>query len=59
MKKQYILTEEEVTEAIRKLKELRMASLMCRDAGDSEFNREFYLKAKGFEQALQVLGIVK
>lgn len=58
MKKQYVLSEKEVHEAISRMRELRHAALLCRDAEDKEFNREFYLMAKGFEDALRILGLV-
>ena len=59
MQKQYVLSEKEVNKAMDRLRELRMASLMCRDVDDKEYNRKFYLMAKGFEEALRVLGMIK
>ncbi len=58
MRKQYILTEDEVRKLDARLKEMRHIALLCRDAGDTEGNKEWYLKAKGFEEALQMLGLV-
>lgn len=59
MRKQYILTESEIRQAIDRMYELRKISLSCRDAGDTEANREFYLMAKGFEEALRMLGAIQ
>lgn len=56
MKKQYVLTEAEVREAMNRLSELRSIALMNRDAGDEEGSSEFYFRAKGFEDALVTLG---
>lgn len=58
MKKQYILTEKEVEKALERFKELKMNAMLCRDAMDMNSNREFYLRAKGFEDALKTLGII-
>lgn len=58
MRKQYILEEAEVFKARDRLKELKHIALLCRDAADTEGNREWYLKAKGFEEALQMLGLI-
>lgn len=58
MHKQYILTEAEVRKARNRLSEMRKIALMSRDAGDSRDNLEWYLKAKGFEEALKMLGII-
>lgn len=57
MFKQYVLSEAEVKKAKARLKEIRHISLLCRDAQDDEGNREWYLKAKGFEEALRILGL--
>lgn len=57
MKVQYILTEEEVLKAKKRLLELRHIALLSRDAEQHEDNREYYLRAKGFEDALTILGI--
>ena len=59
MFKQYVLTEAEVRKAHDRLKELRHISLLCRDAMDLEGNREWYLRAKGYEEAMRMLGLVK
>lgn len=58
MKVQYIITKEEIEEAKQKLWELKQAALLSRDAGMMKDNREYYLKAKGFEDALITLGII-
>ena len=55
MRIQYVLTEQEIRQAKDKLRELKQIALISRDAGDMEANREYYLKAKGFEECLQVL----
>lgn len=57
MKVQYILSEEEVLKAKKRILELRHIALLSRDAGEYEDNREYYLRAKGFEDALTTLGI--
>lgn len=54
---QYVLTKKEVDNAQKRLLELRHHALLCRDGGHLEDNREFYLRAKGFEEALKMLGI--
>ena len=55
MFKQYVLTAKEVEAARDRLYELRRHAMLCRAAGDEESNREYYLKAKGFEEALRIL----
>lgn len=57
MIKQYIISEKEVKAVKAKLKTLKQAALLSRDAGEVEDNREYYLKAKGFQEALEILGI--
>lgn len=57
MLKQYVLTQTEVDNAQRRLWELRHLALLSRDGGHLEDNREFYLRAKGFEEALKMLGL--
>lgn len=57
MKKQYVISEEEIVNAKKRLLELRHIALLSRDAGELEDNREYYLRAKGFEDALKILGI--
>lgn len=57
MIKQYIITEKEIKIVKNKLKTLRQAALLSRDAGEMEDNKEYYLKAKGFQEALEILGI--
>lgn len=59
MKVQYILSEQEVQKAKDRLKQLRHVALLSRDAGHMEDNREYYLRAQGFKEALIILGIVK
>ena len=58
MIRQYVLSEAEVFKAQERLKKLRKIAMLNRDAGDNESNREYYLRAKGFEEALKMLGIV-
>lgn len=57
MKVQYVISEEELIKAKKRLLELRHIALLSRDAEQHEDNREFYLRAKGFEEALKILGI--
>lgn len=57
MKIQYVLSANEIEKAGSRLRHLRRIALLSRDAGDTAGNREFYLKAKGFEEALTMLGI--
>ena len=57
MKVQYILSQEEVKKAVDRLAQLKHVALLSRDAGQAEDNREYYLRAKGFEDALRILGI--
>ncbi len=59
MTRQYILTEREIRAVRDKLNELRQVALLSRDCRDRESNREFYLRAKGFEDALRMLGIIE
>lgn len=59
MRVQYIITENEIRAARNKLYELKQAALLSRDAGEAQDNREFYLRAKGFEDALLLLGIIQ
>lgn len=59
MKIQYIITEMEIKDAKNQLAHLKQLALLSRDAGEKEDNREFYLRAKGFEDALIMLGILK
>ena len=58
MIRQYVLTEQEVRKVRSRLGEMRQIALMCRDAQDEESNREWYLRAKGYEEALKMLGII-
>lgn len=53
----HILTAEEVSRVKARAVELKKTALMCRDMGDDEANRELYLRAKGFCEALTMLGI--
>ena len=57
MYKQYVFSEREVSEAKDRLQEMKRISLLCRNAADMEGNREWYLRARGFEEALQMLGL--
>ena len=57
MIKQYVLSEAEVTKVNDRLYELRRIAMLSRASGDDESNREYYLRAKGFEEALKVLGL--
>lgn len=57
MKKVYMLTEAEVKNLRNRLMELRTIALMNRDASQSEDSREFYLRAKGFQEALEMIGL--
>ena len=59
MKVQYIFTKEEIKAAKDKMRELRQVALMSRDAGELEDSKEFYLRAKGFEESLTILGILQ
>ena len=57
MKVQYVFSASEVEKVRSRLRYLQRIALISRDAGDTAGNREFYLKAKGFEEALTMLGI--
>ena len=59
MKIEYILTAQEIKTVKERLAELRRAALLSRDAGEMEDSKELYLKAKGFEEALTILGIIQ
>lgn len=59
MKIEYILTAQEIKIVKERLAELRRAALSSRDAGEMEDSKELYLKAKGFEEALTILGIIQ
>ena len=59
MKIQYIVTEKEIKAVKDRLYELRQAALMSRSCGEVGDSREFYLRAKGYEEALTTLGIVQ
>ncbi len=59
MKVQYVLSQEEIRATKDRLHELKQVALMSRDAGDTEANREYYLRAKGFEDCMTILGIIK
>ena len=59
MKVQYVLSQEEIRAAKDRLHELKQVALLSRDAEDMEANREYYLRAKGFEDCLIILGIFK
>lgn len=54
---QYVLSEQEVKKAVDRLSQLKHVALLSRDAGQMEDNREYYLRARGFEEALRLLGI--
>ena len=57
MKKVYMLTEAEVKNLHNRLMELRTIALMSRDAAQKEDSREFYLRAKGFQEAMEMIGV--
>lgn len=57
MKKVYILTEAEIKKLNDRLMELRTVALMSRDAAQKEDSREFYLRAKGFQEAMEIIGL--
>ena len=59
MRKLYTLEEREIDKALDRLKELKHIALLSRDAGEMKDNREYFLRAKGFEDALKILGILK
>lgn len=59
MKIEYVFTAKEIKAVKDRLAQLRQVALMSRDVRDAEANREFYLRAKGFEEALTMLGIEK
>lgn len=59
MKRIYVLEEDDIRKAKERLRELKHVALLSRDAGQAEDNREYYLRAKGFEDALIILGIFK
>lgn len=57
MRIQYVITETEMQRVLHRLSELRQIAMMSRDAGQSEDSREYYLRAKGFNEALKMLGV--
>ena len=57
MKIEYVLSAKEVQAAKDRMNELRKLALFARDA--QEMGKEFYLRAKGFEEALVILGIIQ
>lgn len=59
MKVQYVLSSDEVRAVKDRLYELKQIALASRDAGDLEANREYYLRAKGFEDCMTILGIIR
>ena len=59
MRVQYILSQAEVDAARKRLEKLKWIALISRDAKDDTSNREYYLRAKGFEDALEMLGLTK
>lgn len=59
MRIQYMLSEQEIQRAKDRLKQLRHVALLSRDSGHMEDNREYYLRAQGFKEALTILGIMK
>ena len=59
MKIEYVFTASEIKAAKDRLAQLRQAALLSRDAKEMEDSKEFYLKAKGFEEALTMLGIMQ
>lgn len=59
MKIEYVLSAKEVQAAKDRMNELRKLALLARDAQEMEDSKEFYLRAKGFEEALTILGIIQ
>lgn len=59
MRIQFIITQEEVAAAKAKHKELKQAARLSKSVGEKEDAREFYSRAKGFEEALIMFGIYK
>ena len=59
MKIEYVLSAKEVQAAKDRMNELRKLALLARDAQKMEDSKEFYLRAKGFEEALTILGIIQ
>lgn len=59
MRIQFIITQEEVAAAKAKHKELKQAARLSKSVGEKEDAREFYFRAKGFEEALIMFGIYK
>lgn len=59
MRVQYVLSEQEIKKAKDRLNQLKHIALLSRDAGHMEDNREYYLRAQGFKEALMILGIVR
>ena len=59
MRVQYVLSEQETKKAKDRLNQLKHIALLSRDAGHMEDNREYYLRAQGFKEALMILGIVR
>lgn len=57
MRIQYILEKDDIKRARDRLSQLKHIALLSRDAGHDEDNREYYLRAKGFQEALEILGI--
>lgn len=57
MRVQYVITNDEIQKAQDRLAQLRHVALLSRDAGQTEDNREYYLRARGFSEALEILGI--
>lgn len=59
MKIEYVLSAKEVQAVKDRMNELRKLALLARDAQEMEDSKELYLKAKGFEEALTILGIIQ
>lgn len=59
MKIEYVLSPQEIKAVKDRLAQLRQIALLNRNAYDAEANREYYLRAKGFEEALTMLGIIQ
>lgn len=57
MDKVYILTQREVDALYSKLYKLRNYAMDARNAGDTDASYEFYLRAKGFGEAMEVVGL--
>lgn len=59
MKRYYSATQKEVDELFGRFAYFKEMALINRDAGDTETSREYYFKAKGMEEALKILGLLR